>query len=230
MLTTVVALILSVLFFGLKPMSDANEVYFKRQEVLEAIVPPSEFKALKKDKEKLNGMFEGAVEELVLDYEGKIIEGVKATDVELKNEEKKDVEDRKYPLYVFNEGGSKSYIVPVRGNGLWDKIWGFIAIDSDLSTIKGVSFGHKAETPGLGAEIKDNAGWKGLFTGKQILNQEGEFVSVEVTKRPIKKAEEPYKVQAISGATVTCVGVSDMIDEYFRFYLPYFNSLSKQNG
>jgi len=114
----------------------------------------------------------------------------------------------------------------VRGKGLWDEIWGSIAIKDDFNTIGGVAFNHTAETPGLGAEIKDNKNWKSKFTGKKLFNSAGEFVSVDVVKGGVK--EPDHQVDAISGATVTCVGVAEMLDRGIEVYLPYFESLKKK--
>jgi Na+-transporting NADH:ubiquinone oxidoreductase subunit C len=80
----------------------------------------------------------------------------------------------------------KNYILPVRGNGLWDEIWGFITLEADGNTIKGVAFDHKGETPGLGAEIKDNKNWKEQFVGTKLFEGD-EFVGVDVVKGGVKK-------------------------------------------
>ena len=136
-------------------------------------------------------------------------------------ERKVAVGDRVYPLYIYENDGQQFYIVSVYGKGLWDAIWGNIALKSDLNTIAGVSFDHKGETPGLGAEIKDNPAFGAEFKGKTLFDGT-DFVSVAVVKG---KGKGMHEVDGISGATVTSVGVSDMIDEGMQPYLPYLENL-----
>ena len=76
----------------------------------------------------------------------------------------------------------KFILVSVRGSGLWDEIWGSIALEDDFNTITGATFDHKGETPGLGAEIKDNPKFPSQFVGKKIYDENGEYVSVQVKK------------------------------------------------
>lgn len=100
--------------------------------------------------------FADKVEKVVIDANGK-----KWKELTLKpliwQLKKKPEKERKYPLFIYKTDKGSIYLMSVRGNGLWDKIWGTIAIKDDFNTIAGASFGHVGETPGLGAEIKDNA-------------------------------------------------------------------------
>ena len=88
---------------------------------------------------------------------------------------------QKLPLFVGEKDGKKLYIVPVRGNGLWDAIWGYIAINDDLKSINGVFFDHKGETPGLGANITESF-FKDDFKGEMLFDAEGNYKSVEISK------------------------------------------------
>jgi Na+-transporting NADH:ubiquinone oxidoreductase subunit C len=100
-----------------------------------------------------------------------------------------------------------------------------------FSTIAGVTFGHKGETPGLGAEISTPVFQK-QFDNKQIFDQQGVFVSVKVVKGGVKNSTtvpEIHGVDAISGGTITSDGTSEMIEDCLRNYLPYFNKM-KTNG
>ena len=143
---------------------------------------------------------------------------------------KKDINTQRFPLYVANVDNNKYYIIPLRGNGLWNAIWGYMALKEDINTIKGVSFGHKAETAGLGAEITQD--WfTNSFVDEKILNDNGDFVGVYVTKTnndPENTDKNDNEVDAISGATITGDGVSDMIKERLGKYLPYFNNLTNE--
>ena len=157
-------------------------------------------------------------------------EGVKYTkliDIDLSLEEKFPLEKRVYPVYSFiKDDGNSVQVVSVRGNGLWDKIWGYISLgqkDGKWSVL-GVNFDHKAETPGLGAEIKDSKAFKDQFKGKSLFDESGKYVSVSVVKAPKNKQCE---VKSISGATVTSVGVSEMMIRGISYYLPYLEVIAK---
>ena len=149
-----------------------------------------------------------------------------AEEVDMAKEKKKPAEDRALPLYVYTApDGKQYYIVTVRGNGLWDEIWGNIALEDDLKTIAGVSFDHKGETPGLGAEIKDNKGWYSQYIGKKIYDEQGNFTSVNAIKGGAKNTE--HEVDGISGATITADGVNAMMDTGLQLYETYFNKLKQ---
>ena len=143
---------------------------------------------------------------------------------------KKDINNQRFPLYVANIDDNRYYIIPLRGNGLWNAIWGYMALKQDVNTIKGVSFGHQAETAGLGAEITED--WfTNSFVDEKILNDNGDFVGVYVTKTnndPENTDKNDNEVDAISGATITGDGVADMIKERLENYLPYLNNISNE--
>ena len=168
------------------------------------------------------------VEELSLTNNGDIDNTVSAFNINLALEIKKDINNQRFPLYVANIDDNRYYIIPLRGNGLWNAIWGYMALKEDVNTIKGVSFGHQAETAGLGAEITED--WfTNSFVDEKILNDNGDFVGVYVTKTnndPDNTDKNDNEVDAISGATITGDGVADMIKERLENYLPYFNNIS----
>ena len=168
------------------------------------------------------------IEELSLTNNGDIDNSVSAFNINLALEIKKDINNQRFPLYVANIDDNRYYIIPLRGNGLWNAIWGYMALKEDVNTIKGVSFGHQAETAGLGAEITED--WfTNSFVDEKILNDNGDFVGVYVTKTnndPENTDKNDNEVDAISGATITGDGVADMIKERLENYLPYFNNIS----
>src|SRR5690606_34089807 len=115
------------------------------------------------------------------------------------------------PLFVGEKDGETYYIVPMRGKGLWDAIWGYIAVDKDF-VVKGVFFDHKGETPGLGANIKERY-FMDDFKGEHILSNSGAFQGIAVAKGnadPVNNRKEDHKVDALAGATITGDGVSAM--------------------
>lgn len=224
-MTSIVALILAGMFTFLKPIHDVNEALYNKKQILGALNAPLGIVADNLSNEEVAKYFESG-EQVVVNNKGEVIEGVKAEDIKMEKEEKKAEAERRYPVFIMNNDGKKYYILTVRGNGLWDKIWGWIALESDLNTVAGAAFGHKGETPGLGAEIKDNNGFKKQFTGEKIYNDKGEYVSVAVVKGGTDKSNL-HGVDAISGATVTCVGASDMIYKGIKLYEPYLKSIKK---
>ena len=141
-------------------------------------------------------------------------------ELDLGNEAKKEPKNRLYPVYEYEGPKGTIYVVAIRGNGLWDKIWGYIALEADLNTIAGVYFDHKAETPGLGAEIKDSDAFKSQFIGRKIFD--GPRVALTVLKRT---KEGPHFVTGISGATITSDGVTKMFVSGMGHYEAYFASL-----
>lgn len=166
-------------------------------------------------------MFNEQVEQVVLNINGEVVPNVLAEKIDLSVEKKKAEADRLLPLFVFKNEKEKFYILSVRGSGLWDEIWGNIAVKSDLNTIAGVTFDHKGETPGLGAEIKDNPSFPGQFIGKQIF-KDGE---VAVLVRKGGSQDKTYEVDGISGATITCDGVTEMLQRGIAYYLPYLETI-----
>lgn len=220
-LTTVVALILSLLATGLKPIHDRNEAVYNKKAILSAIESNLDAKASAMSAEQVQAIFDNQIEQIVVDMNGNVIDGITAEEIDMAREKKKPVADQRLPIYIYNSQAGKIYIVSVRGSGLWDEIWGSIALEDDFNTIAGAAFDHKGETPGLGAEIKDNPKFPAQFVGKKLYNENGEFVSVEVKKGGIR--EPAHQVDAISGSTITGNGVTEMLDRGLQYYEPYFN-------
>lgn len=166
-----------------------------------------------------------------------VIEGTTATlndeayliDVKKEQNAAKEGKTQRLPLFVAENEGKKIYILPVRGNGLWDAIWGYIALNDNLKTINGVYFDHKGETPGLGANITESY-FKDDFKGEHLYDASGNFKGVEISKSngdPTNIDKKDNEVDAISGSTITGNGVGAMIKSGIKLYLPYFNSLNK---
>jgi Na+-transporting NADH:ubiquinone oxidoreductase subunit C len=147
--------------------------------------------------------------------------------VKLSLELKKNPKDQDFPLYVANIESEKFYIIPVRGNGLWNAIYGYISLKEDLNTIKGVVFDHVGETAGLGAEITQD--WfVERFVDEKLFDSDNNLMGIKVSKTnndPNNSDKNDHEVDAISGATITGDGVSDMIKERLEHYIPYFNTL-----
>jgi Na+-transporting NADH:ubiquinone oxidoreductase subunit C len=159
------------------------------------------------------------VETKVLNHKGEEIEG-DAFEVDLQDENRKPVEERQLPLYIADLDDEMYYIVPVRGNGLWGAIWGYLSFLGDMNTIAGANFDHASETPGLGAEISDPP-FQNQFEGKKIFDDSGDFQSVKVVRGGAPEGD-PHAVDAISGGTITSNGVTAMLRNGLQVYKPYF--------
>lgn len=132
---------------------------------------------------------------------------------------------RKLPLFIANKDGENLFVAPIRGKGLWDAIWAYVAIDKEM-IIRGIYFDHKAETPGLGANIKQRF-FMDDFIGEALLDKNGNFKGVTVSKTNLDpKNEDKYdhEVDAIAGSTITGDGVTAMIKNDLSLYQSYFKS------
>lgn len=112
-------------------------------------------------------------------------------------------------VYVNRQGGEIERIVlPVHGKGLWSTMYGFLALDGDMKTIKSLAFYNHGETPGLGGEI-ENPRWTGSWVDKQGFNEKGE-PQIKVVKGSADPGAED-EVDGISGATLTARGVENLV-------------------
>ena len=117
-------------------------------------------------------------------------------------------------MYKRQLDNIKKLILPIRGYGLWGTLYGYIAIESDFNTVSGIEFYDHKETPGLGAEV-DNPRWKSSWKGKKIYNNDQ--VALEVIKGKVDTGdiESEYKIDGLSGATITSRGVTNMVSYWF---------------
>ncbi len=209
-LVVVVAALLAFVSQSLKPIQDKNVEVAKKIDILKSV--------------KIESTSNDAVEKydqyigdnsFIIDYNGDKVDGDAFT-VNMEKEVKKSFKDREYPVYISTINGEKKIIVQVRGKGLWGPIWGYISLDSDKKTIFGATFGHKGETPGLGAEI-DKTAFQAPFTGKLLFDKDGKFTSIQVNKN-VDTSNDPHAVDAISGGTITSKGVEAMLKDCLGGY------------
>lgn len=137
------------------------------------------------------------------------------------------VGENKLPVYIATIDGKTKYVFELKGTGLWGGIGGYLALDDDKNTIFGINFNHESETPGLGADIV-TAKFRNQFNGKHIRNAAGEVRSVAVMKAG-KIADGQEQVDALSGATITCTGVSDMLRNNLAEYAEFLNMNQTNN-
>lgn len=116
------------------------------------------------------------------------------------------------PVYlVESEEEIEQIILPVHGYGLWSTMYGFLALSGDTQEVLGLIFYQHAETPGLGGEI-ENPRWLDRWEGKKIYGPDGE-VRLQVVRGSVDAGSESadWSVDGISGATLTAIGVSNMV-------------------
>lgn len=200
----------------LKPLQAENVRKEKMQNILSTI-------GINVSRDEASQIFNDYIkQELALFPDGTVNDKVDAFKLDLSKEVKKEHDNQNYPVYQAEKEGKVYYIIPLYGAGLWDALWGYIALDSDKNTIVGASFDHKSETPGLGAEI--NQSWfEDQYIGKTIFDENSEFVSVKAIKGGAK-ADDMHGVDAISGGTITSDGVSLMVEERLKNYIPYLKN------
>lgn len=218
-MVVVIAVLLSVTAISLAPYQDKNVRIEKMKNILTSVSISTETAGTE------TAFNQYITKQIVLNNKGEEVTGsVAAFDVDLKKEldkAKTGKEDEQlFPLFICSKEGKSFYIIPIRGKGLWGPIWGFISLESDMNTVYGVSFAHKSETPGLGAEIATEK-FQQQYVGKKILDESGKFVSVTAIKGGAKP-DDTHGVDAISGATITSIGVSEMIQRTVSNYIPYF--------
>lgn len=228
-MTCVVALILAAMSTLLKPIHKANEALYNKRGIIQAVETQLPKPVAEMTDKEVDEVFKNSVEQYVINTDGERLSeeevvaagypGGKAENVDMEKEKKKSPENRLLPVFKYEKGGETSYIFSVRGNGLWDAIWGNIAFQSDMNTVVGATFDHKSETPGLGAEIKDNPNFREQFQGKEIFEEDGDFVSITVRKGGAK--DPNHEVDGISGATITADGVTDMLENGLENYMAF---------
>ncbi|KAA3618820.1 MAG: Na(+)-translocating NADH-quinone reductase subunit C [Flavobacterium sp.] len=228
----VVGSLLAGLANGFKPLIKANERYEKQQNILYAMgvhenEGPNDVVFIPTD--RVEAEFDKYIKKQYVIQGDKVIEDDQAYLIDIKKEANKAKDgnyQRRLPLFVGEKEGEEIYVMPVRGKGLWDAIWGFVAVDKTM-TIKGVYFDHKGETPGLGAEIKQRY-FMDDFTGEKFLDG-GAFEGITVAKGnndPKNEDKTDGEVDALAGATITGDGLTAMLKKDVRLYVDYFKKLN----
>ena len=229
----VVGIILAGLFSLTKPLITVNEEIEKQQNILYAMGinenegTSANFVSTDRAAELFGKYIK---QQLVISKDGKSVENDQAYLIDVKKEQAKakDGKVRQLPLFIGeDENGKTYYIAPIRGKGLWDAIWAYVAMDENM-VIQGAYFDHKGETPGLGANIKMRY-FMDDFIGENLMSN-GSFKGITVSKSnndPKNEDKTDNEVDAIAGATITGDGVAAMIKSDLKLYVPYFENLKK---
>ena len=193
-MVVVVAALLAVVSLSLQGRQNDNALNEKKQQIVTAL-----------GEDPLTTDYDSIVAEAVmLDASGNPTEGdVFAALQDLKG----SIAAGKFPVFKAKNG---CVVIPVYGAGLWDAIWGYVALEPDMNTVKGIVLDHKGETPGLGAEIATPA-----HQAKYVGNP--------------ADANYAHDVDAITGGTKTSDGVTEMIRSGLGNYLPYLKANKSNN-
>jgi len=219
----IVGTVLAFIYMALKPKQNENIANDTRKQIMSAlhIATPSDDQ-VKETYEKY------IIQDLLVDMEGNIVDSAQnvAFDVDMKKNVK--LAERQLPVMKCRlDDGSIKYVLPVYGAGLWGPIWGYIAMNDDGNTIYGANFSHEGETPGLGARIADQD-FQDKFVDKHLF-KEGEYKGVVVLKRGQKSTTGAEQIDALTGATITSRGVSDMLADCLAPYEAFLKRLQGNN-
>ena len=223
-LTIVCGGLLALAAEGLKEKQQFNIDMEQKKNILSTVI-------ILEEGVDINALYSKRVKAFVVDFQGNVKEGMQPKDVNLAVEYKKPQDQRLLPVYEFRsetDSTKTDYVVlPVYGYGLWNNIWGFVALKSDLNTVQGVKFQHAGETPGLGARIETDEDVQDRYKGKTIY-ENGKLVSVTMMKGEGKDySSNSHQVDGLSGATLTAKGVNNMLQDYFVAYENYMKKNKK---
>jgi len=130
-------------------------------------------------------------------------------------------------LGLTAEGKTDSIVLPVSGKGLWSTLYGYLALEGDANTVRGITFYKHGETPGLGGEC-ENPEWTAKWVGKTILDDKGELVSIKVKKGAIDATianEKAHMVDGLSGSTITSNGITNFVKSDLTAFSGYLGNL-----
>jgi Na+-transporting NADH:ubiquinone oxidoreductase subunit C len=225
----IVGTLLAFTASSLKERIAENKRIEKQQNILYAMgVNENEGnKANFVSKDKVGEIFKKYITNQLVIQEGKESQDENAYLIDIKKEQEsaKDGNARRLPLFIGEREGKKFYIAPIRGKGLWDAIWAYVAMDENM-VVQGAYFDHKGETPGLGANIKERF-FMDDFIGEHLMFN-GTFKGITVSKSngdPKNEDKTDNEVDAIAGSTITGDGVTAMIRNELMLYVPYFKNL-----
>jgi Na+-transporting NADH:ubiquinone oxidoreductase subunit C len=229
-LVVVIGVVLAVLSEGLKPYKDKNVRVKKQLDILSAMMDIEKEGITRENAEVEFKKYINLDEALILDNKGNVKkgkEGKAAFDIDIKKEFRDKTlseGDKNYPLFIAKDKSNQTrYIIPVVGKGLWGPIWGYICLEQDMKTVLGVSFDHKTETPGLGAEI-NKAFFMDRWKSSKITDDRGNFIKYEVVKDNSGATKGDSKIDGITGGTITSKGVEEMVNRTLKIYATYFKN------
>jgi Na+-transporting NADH:ubiquinone oxidoreductase subunit C len=224
-LCIIAASVLAVVKQSLSEKQDKNIAYDNKKKILNTVIDISVL-----SRNEVDSIYAERVNSFVIDFSGKKQEGVKIEGIDVVKQKSLPVKERMLPVYTIASEKDKNitefYIFPTSGSGLWDRISSYIAMESDGKTIKGASFDHVGETPGLGARIKSDPDVSQRYKNKKMYGENFEPVAVNMVKGEGGNYDDkPHTVDGMSGATLTANGLNDMLTDYSLAYQNFFKNL-----
>ena len=227
----VVGSLLAFVASSLRPKIDENKRIEKQQNILYAmgVHENDETSVAFVEDAKVGDEFSKYIKrQLVITNGTDAKEDDQAYLIDVKKEQSaaKDGKERRLPLFVGEKEGKTYYIAPIRGKGLWDAVWAYVAMDENM-VVQGAFFDHQGETAGLGANIKERF-FMDDFIGEHLMDESGNFVGINISKSnadPLNNDKTDNEVDAIAGATITGDGVAAMLRNDLKLYVPYFKTL-----
>ncbi|HEY1046380.1 MAG TPA: NADH:ubiquinone reductase (Na(+)-transporting) subunit C [Bacteroidia bacterium] len=208
----------------LKPYQDANVELDQKKRILATFVKLDDTW----DKKKIEQVYSDRVKGFVINYKGELQKDKQVKDIDIEKEHKLAPEKRLYKVFEVSDEKNKNkiqyYVFAGSGKGLWDKISTYFALKSDLNTFEGVVFDHKAETPGLGARIKDDEAVYSRYAGKTIFEGDKLEPVIMMKGEGNDYSGNSHAVDGMSGATKTAIGVNEMMVEYLKAYENFIKS------
>lgn len=217
----VCSVLLAALAKGLRPRQELNAALEVKKNILKVVELQEPLSPKPSAREVLDA-YGNKIQEVVIDSQGNIVEGKKPPDVQ--------EGEPFYPLYIYQEGNQvMAYCYPISGKGLWSTLYGYLAMEPDGRTIRGITFYKHGETPGLGGEIEKD--WfQENFKGKTIWDAEQKSLAPVVVVKghvedKLRGEAQNHAVDGITAATMTSNGVTALLDQGIRIYDPFFAKL-----
>jgi len=207
-ITIILGLLLSFAATSLKAKQEFNVEIDMKKNILSSLNIPGD-KSQKLSQNDIQSLFEREITTLTINETG-----VKSEVGNLK-------------VYISTADNKPTgYSIPISGKGLWSTVYGYIALQPDGNTVKGINFYKHGETPGLGGEL-EKEWFTANYIGKKIFNSDGELVSIEIVKGVVNPNNENFdhQVDGISGATLTTKGMNQFILEDLQKYKPFLNRI-----
>ncbi len=207
-MVVIVAVLLALAAESLKPLQSENILNEKKTQIVKALGETASYE-------------EVVAEAALIDADGKLVDTVTKNVFAALQNVKGSRANGLFPIFKAKNG---CVVVPLSGDGLWGPIWGYVALEKDMNTIKGIVLDHKGETPGLGAEIANDNHQK-QYKGKTIFKGK-KFMGITLVKDGVKSDSKniAHEVDAISGGTMTSDGVTNMIKNSLESYKSYFEA------
>ena len=234
----VCSIFVSGLAVALKPQQEQNKVLDRQVKVLTVVglldegstASPAEIQKLFDENIKAkvvdleSGEYVDNIDAKTFDQKKLLSDPMMSTDITPNPAGVPRVPKQALVYHVTDAAGNLEVLVlPIEGKGLWSTLYGYLALESDLNTVRGITFYQHGETPGLGGEV-DNPRWKSLWPGRKVFDADNQPVIEVVKGQAGPVAEAPHKIDGLSGATLTSRGVTHLVqlwmgDKGFGHYL-----------